>query len=216
MPDAPKTKTAPFDIARAVSTRMEQDGLRTRAAARSTLHGQFHQLTVGANALLIIQDQWTYGTQFTQDEVWACYLFALIHDSQRFDDGVDPSHGVRAATLVAYFKEDRQTHLIFKDHKVWDRLFEAVLQHCNPRAKISQDVISAVCWDADRLDLGRVRIRPDASYLSTPFAQRRALAIQKNHAIKMRNYASWHGLAAAFDKMAKQIAKRAPETPSYV
>jgi uncharacterized protein len=36
------------------------------------------------------------------------------------------------------------------------------------------DVTVMTCWDADRLDLGRVRVRPNPIYLCTDMAKERA------------------------------------------
>ena len=37
------------------------------------------------------------------------------------------------------------------------------------------DITIQTCWDADRLDLGRVGIRPDPRYLCTPAARESTL-----------------------------------------
>jgi uncharacterized protein len=51
-------------------------------------------------------------------------------------------------------------------------LFEAIRDHELGRTR--GDIIVLTCWDADRLDLGRVRKRPQPAYLCTEFAKRKA------------------------------------------
>jgi len=43
---------------------------------------------------------------------------------------------------------------------------------------MSDDVTIGTCWDADRLDLGRVSIKPEAKHMSTAYA--RDIAAQKS------------------------------------
>ena len=49
------------------------------------------------------------------------------------------------------------------------QLIFAIAFHNN--GDISDDPTIGVCWDADRLDLPRVNILPDAKYLSTQAAK---------------------------------------------
>ena len=70
-------------------------------------------------------------------------LFALFHDSQRLNDGHDPEHGPRAAALV--------------------RSLDSYLDFLS-------DTLGT-CYDADRLDLGRVGIKPDPKYLNTEYSK---------------------------------------------
>ena len=87
-------------------------------------------------------------------------LFAYIHDSRRIDEYEDEDHGARGADYAAklngkYFKlasDDMRT------------LCEAIEFHNHGRTHDTE--IIQTCWDADRLDLGRVGIVPHAKYLS--------------------------------------------------
>lgn len=96
-------------------------------------------------------------------------LFAVLHDSQRFDEDDDPVHGVRAALYLEELIEqgvitsltDEQYHLLWwamRDHSHGHRVNEPTVQ---------------ACWDADRLDLGRVGIKPEAKYLGSEYARRK-------------------------------------------
>lgn len=94
------------------------------------------------------------------------FLFGLIHDSQRLNDGWDPDHGPRAAEAAALL-QGRFYHLE-------DGQLELLQQACEFHADglVSEDPTLGVCWDADRLNLWRVGIAPNAAYLSTAPARR--------------------------------------------
>lgn len=92
-------------------------------------------------------------------------LFALLHDSQREDEGMDPDHGPRAAEFVMSL---HGKGLLGLDDTRADWLAQACEGHSHGRLKAATTI--AACWDADRLDLGRVGIRPDPRRLITPVA----------------------------------------------
>jgi uncharacterized protein len=89
-------------------------------------------------------------------------LFAIFHDSCRRDDGIDHMHGPRAAkwlkTLDLGITTQQQALLI-----------EACAGHTN--ALHANDPTVGTCWDADRLDIGRVGVEVDPFYLSTQAAR---------------------------------------------
>ena len=93
-------------------------------------------------------------------------LFALIHDSQREHEGNDPEHGHRAAE---YVRTLQGTWFNLSNEEL-ELLVYACRYHSD--GFIEADLTVQVCWDADRLDLGRVGIRPDARYLCTEYARR--------------------------------------------
>ena len=94
-------------------------------------------------------------------------LFSVLHDSQRENDGRDPGHGERAADYahslhrLGYF----ELPPISLHH-----LLEACRGHS--RGNTDAPIEVQVCWDADRLDLGRVGSRPDPARLCTLHAKR--------------------------------------------
>jgi uncharacterized protein len=51
----------------------------------------------------------------------------------------------------------------------WTHLMEAIRWHSHGRTEAHPTV--QVCWDSDRLDLGRVGIIPDPQYLCTDAAK---------------------------------------------
>ena len=89
-------------------------------------------------------------------------LFAVLHDSQRQNDGHDPQHGPRAAEYAAWARK----HGLFElDDAAFEPLKIACIGHSDGHTQA--DVSVQVCWDADRLDLGRVGIYPDSRRLCT-------------------------------------------------
>ncbi len=93
-------------------------------------------------------------------------LFAVLHDSQRQNEMTDPEHGPRAAE----FAKSLQGSLIHLDEHNFQLLYRACEGHTHERTH--RDVTIQTCWDADRLDLGRVGITPHPSRLCTSIAKR--------------------------------------------
>jgi uncharacterized protein len=85
--------------------------------------------------------------------------FAFLHDLGRENDYHDPEHGCRAAAIAKSIAGD----LIAVTVDELDLLIEACRGHSD--GHLVADVTVMTCWDADRLDLGRVGIRPDPQRL---------------------------------------------------
>lgn len=92
-------------------------------------------------------------------------LFALFHDSRRIDDGYDLGHGQRGADLAQRMRAD---YLNLTDEE-FDLLSYACEWHTDRIH--DRDVTVQTCWDADRLDLGRVGMVPSLKYLQTEHAR---------------------------------------------
>jgi uncharacterized protein len=94
--------------------------------------------------------------------------FAFLHDSQRHNDYTDPLHGTRAADFALRLRHDSViTELADTE---FEHLCEAMRLHSDGHT-LAEPAIQA-CWDADRLDLGRVGFTPDPKRLCTPRAKR--------------------------------------------
>lgn len=89
--------------------------------------------------------------------------FAYLHDSQRRNDGRDPAHGARAADFAVRLR--RQGVIDELDGPAFERLCEAMRLHSDGHT--TGDATVLACWDADRLDLARVGIRPHPTRLCT-------------------------------------------------
>jgi uncharacterized protein len=92
-------------------------------------------------------------------------LFAYFHDAKRFNNAVDPEHGKRGAEFA---KTLRGSLVTLKDSD-----FELLLYACERHTDglTEADVTVQACWDADRLDLGRIGLRPNPDFLCTTAAK---------------------------------------------
>ena len=101
-----------------------------------------------------------------EEGVLVARLLAVLHDSQRVNDGWDEGHGARGAV---YAREVRG-----KLFAVEDRLFEKLERACagHELGKVTGDLLIGMCWDADRLDLVRIGVLPDPALMSTPAGKR--------------------------------------------
>ncbi len=92
-------------------------------------------------------------------------LFSFLHDCCREDDRSDPQHGPRAAEFTEGLRE---THIDADDIE-FEKLLVAIRDHTSVIQTNDLDI--ATCWDADRLDIGRVGVKPNRRYLNTPAAK---------------------------------------------
>lgn len=92
-------------------------------------------------------------------------LFALFHDARRENERRDDGHGKRGAELLTRFRGEL---VILTDHQ-FDMLFYACVHHTDGMTE--GDVTVQTCWDSDRLDLGRIGVRPNPRFLCTDAAK---------------------------------------------
>jgi uncharacterized protein len=92
-------------------------------------------------------------------------LFAVFHDARRLNDGWDRGHGLRGAELACQW-QGAHFRLPSGD---FDLLYQACRDHTE--GGTAAEVTVQTCWDADRLDLGRVKIDLDPKYLCTEAAR---------------------------------------------
>ena len=123
----------------------------------SGIHGLEHWFRTLINGRLIARE-----TGADQDVI---EHFALIHDVMRNNEDEDIQHGNRAAAFIDVFAKD----WIHLSNDQIEQLKEAVRYHSMGR--LTRDITIQSCWDADRLDLGRVGIRPNSTYLGTKIAR---------------------------------------------
>ncbi len=97
-------------------------------------------------------------------------LFALLHDSKRHDEFEDRHHGVRAAGFVQKLLRD---DVILLDEEDAERLLYACANHTksDKNDPLFNDLIVQICFDSDRLDIGRVGYEVDPLYLATKYAK---------------------------------------------
>src|SRR5919112_5984122 len=123
-------------------------------------HGVAHWARVLENGLRLAEE--------TGADVEVVRLFAVLHDSRRVSQATDPDHGPRAAE----FARSLRGHLFDLPDPEFRLLRRACAGHTHERTH--PDVTIRTCWDADRLDLGRVGITPHPKYLGTEVARRPA------------------------------------------
>jgi uncharacterized protein len=96
-------------------------------------------------------------------------LFAFLHDVRREHDGHDRHHGARAAELAG----ELNGRVFSLDRREFGLLEQACREHSDGHTRA--DITVQTCWDADRLDLGRVGIRPSPRHLCTEAARDKAM-----------------------------------------
>lgn len=122
-----------------------------------SIHGPAHWSRVERNALLLAGR--------TGADPTVVRLFAVFHDSRRENEGSDPKHGKRGAKLAELF---RGQHFDL-DGEAFEKLLHACTWHTHQNQH--DDPTIGTCYDADRLDLGRVGIVPSPGYMSTEFGR---------------------------------------------
>ena len=120
-------------------------------------HGVVHWARVMENGLRIAE------TNGGDTEV--VMLFAIFHDSRRVNEHIDRGHGQRGGDLARTLRGS----LVHLDHDRFELLYEACRLHTDGLTE--GDPTIQACWDADRLDLGRVGITPHKRFLCTEEAQ---------------------------------------------
>lgn len=122
-----------------------------------SIHGPSHWKRVEKNGLLLATK--------TGADITVVRLFALFHDSCRENDFEDEGHGERGAALAASWRGE-----LFE---VTDATFQPLHEACAGHTDGHQhaDPTIGTCWDADRLDLGRIGVLPDEDFMSTGFGK---------------------------------------------
>lgn len=118
-----------------------------------SIHGISHWDRVAKNADSL---------KTSEVDVLVVKAFAYIHDVERENDGYDLQHGPRAATLV---DEIRDSVLAFLNDYEITQLKDACRLHTTTLR--TEDATVNACFDADRLDLGRVGITPNPDKMAT-------------------------------------------------
>jgi uncharacterized protein len=142
-------------------------------------HGVVHWARVLENGLRV--------AELNGADVDVVTLFAMFHDSRRVNEDRDNGHGLRGAELA---RSLRGTLVHLDDHR-FEKLFEACRLHTD--GLTDADLTLQACWDADRLDLGRVGVTPAPSRLCTD-AARSLIKWADGRAV--RDHAPMHVLSA--------------------
>lgn len=120
----------------------------------SSYHGLEHWHQVEFNGLLLASR--------TGADITVVRLFALFHDCRRMDDAYDVEHGARAVEFIDRCLAEKRFEL---DEERLEKLRRACRLHTKERQ--TGDITIDTCFDADRLDLGRVGICPMEEKMAT-------------------------------------------------
>ncbi len=123
----------------------------------SGIHGAPHWARVRENGLRL--------APLTGARVHVVELFAFLHDSKRRSEWRDPDHGERAAQFA-----NKLVGSVLKLDVHDSELLATACRH-HSDGFTTGDVTVLTCWDADRLDLGRVGIKPHPAHLCTDAAR---------------------------------------------
>lgn len=120
-------------------------------------HGVVHWARVLENGLRVADE--------TGADREVVTLFALFHDARRVNEDQDHGHGTRGGELARSLRGT----LVHLDDTRFASLYEACRLHTDGHTEA--DATLQACWDADRLDLGRVGITPAPHRLCTDAAR---------------------------------------------
>jgi uncharacterized protein len=120
------------------------------------IHGIYHWARVIENGLEI--------SQHNNANMNVIIAFGLFHDCQRENDSEDPDHGFRGGEFLEQFRGKLNL-----TNEEFDKAKKACAGHTNVLHDNDLDI--STCWDADRLDLFRVGIYPEAEYLNNDIAK---------------------------------------------
>lgn len=128
------------------------------AMSKSRYHGLKHWKNVESNGMVLALE--------TVADIVVVRLFAIFHDSQRMNESRDDGHGARGAE----FASKLNGALFSITEEQMTLLYAACRDHTD--VIHTQDPTIGTCWDADRLDLPRVGIKPRIEFFNTAAAKK--------------------------------------------
>lgn len=121
------------------------------------IHGITHWARVMENGLQLAEKNGA------DPEITA--LFAIFHDCKRRNESRDNGHGKRGGDYAYSLRGN----LLTLDNRKFDILYYACTYHTSGQTE--GDLTVRTCWDSDRLDLNRVKIKTDPDRLCTEEAK---------------------------------------------
>ena len=160
------------------------DVVLSRAWRRdSDWHGEAHWRCVAATGL-------TLAATTEEADPALVFCFGLLHDTRRENEAVDPGHGPRAAAFAEQLCDEGVLRIA---EARFPSLVTALSLHSD--GHVSADHTIGTCWDADRLHLPRVGIRPDPALFSTAAARDRD-SLSAAEALRRGGPPGWDALVA--------------------
>ena len=141
------------------------------------IHGVYHWARVLENGKRIAEE--------TGADTELVQLFSIFHDCRRFNENTDPDHGRGGADFAATLRGS----LVQLEPSRFQLLHYACTHHTEGMTE--GDPTVQACWDADRLDLGRVGTELDREFLCTDFAK-------EPHIMQWANDRAWEGLVSSY------------------
>ncbi|MFK7817970.1 MAG: hypothetical protein AB8G99_04585 [Planctomycetaceae bacterium] len=143
-----------------------EEVLRQQVVEGNGIHGLLHWGRVYDNGVRIAEE--------VGANLKVVQLFAFFHDSRRFNDSQDPGHGERGAKFAEMLRGEF--------FEVTDEEFQLLYIACRDHTdeQTADDLTVQACFDADRLDLFRVGIKPRPELLCTEVAKREAVRAWAN------------------------------------
>ena len=134
------------------------DLLRKESAVfASPIHGVHHWKAVERNGYHL--------SNFNGADNKVISYFAYFHDCMRTNEDEDPNHGLHGAQFAEKHRE-----LIELNESQFKQLTKACEGHTDGERPKCMTINT--CWDADRLDIGRVGIIPKSEFLHSTEAKR--------------------------------------------
>ena len=126
-------------------------------------HGLSHWQRVERNGIMLSLIKSDSGVSFRDDvNIKVVRYFAYLHDKCRIDDFEDIEHGERAADMLHSIRNTILKNLTEEEFA----LLETACRYHTTKHRSGNATID-VCFDADRLDLGRVGILPEPEKMAT-------------------------------------------------
>lgn len=128
--------------------------VRASTSKGSTVHGVRHwKQTMWASCRLLAEEP--------RADPAVALVFGLVHDCLRVLEAADPEHGLRAARLVIELVRE---HLLdLSDDQL--EMVKAACEHHSESLWTSNPTVG-ICWDADRVGLWRLGLRPEPTGMS--------------------------------------------------
>jgi uncharacterized protein len=128
-------------------------------------HGVAHWARVYENGLALARH-----FDLTSEQIEVVKLFAMLHDACRLKEHNDPRHGYRAGNILLRNIEETTDLLSDMTVEQLGACSVAMEYHTDANFKLHPNTAAVhpeirVCWDADRLDLDRVGIKPEKKFL---------------------------------------------------
>jgi len=155
------------------------------------IHGFYHWSRVIDNGLYIAKNN-----NANKNIIIA---FGIFHDIKRENDDEDPEHGYRGGLLIEKYKNK-----INLNENELKKTIEACSGHTNILHHSDLDI--STCWDADRLDLYRVGVYPNAEYLNNEFSKKENVIRERSILALDEEIPMWayHILKEVIEPMLKQ------------